>query len=390
MAEEIHTHTVARGFANADEVVLVTTPTTRTVLRPAIHAGGIRGYIIRQKKSTDGTWADTNDVNFAKLPPDSGVSIELNTEGTKILHERLSQLYEVQGQGIGHGDQEFVVGRKDEVLVIDDTNKHRAIQELLNKGYSEEVWDSLTKKDPDLATRLAAAQVQVDRESVIKLFDESLVTEKGNEAFWQKFFETYPWILEAALSASMFMMNGETYLGGKLPDGRNGVGGVATDYLFGDESTKSFAVVDIKKPDSDLVGPIYRGTAGSGQESEIYSMHHELSGGLVQVRTQITVAVEDFQSVLGKGYENINRVHPRGVLISGTLADLTPKQADSFNQFRKGFGDVTVITYDEVLSRIKKLYGLQYVNPAPTAEGDKISEPVTIEDTVIDLEEIPF
>lgn len=390
MAEEIHTHTVARGFANADEVVLATTPTTRTVLRPAIHSGGIRGHIIRQKKGIGGNWADTNEVNFAKLPPDSGVSIELNTEATKILHERLTQLYEVQGKGIGYGDQEFIVGRKDEVLVIDDTNKHQAIQELLDKGYSEEVWESLTKKDPDLAARLAVAQVQVDREAVINLFEELMVTEKGNESFWQKFFETHPWILEAALSASMFMMNGETYLGGKLPDGRNGVGGVATDYLFGDDSTKSFAVVDIKKPNSELIGPIYRGTAGSGQDSEIYSMHHELSGGLVQVRTQITVAVEDFQSVLGKGYENINRVHPRGVLVAGTLADLTQKQADSFNQFRKGFGDVTVITYDEVLSRVKKLYGLQYVNPVPTAESETITEPVAVEDGVIDLAEIPF
>ena len=45
-------------------------------------------------------------------------------------------------------------------------------------------------------------------------------------------------------------VRGETYVGGKSCVGRNGQGGVATDFLFRDESTQSFAVVDIKTPDN--------------------------------------------------------------------------------------------------------------------------------------------
>jgi len=37
MSDEISTHYVKRGFAVADDVVLATTRTTRTVFHPAMH-----------------------------------------------------------------------------------------------------------------------------------------------------------------------------------------------------------------------------------------------------------------------------------------------------------------------------------------------------------------
>ena len=41
------------------------------------------------------------------------------------------------------------------------------------------------------------------------------------------------------------------YLGGKRATGRQGKGGVATDFLFSDDSTKSFAIVEIKTPETE-------------------------------------------------------------------------------------------------------------------------------------------
>lgn len=385
MADSIETHYVKGGFATAGEVVLVQTATTRTIFRPAVHSGGVRGEIIRQKVGTDGKWADISEVDFRRIPADSGVSVELDTAGTKLLYEKLTNLYMVQENGVEWGDQKYVVHKEGEVLIVDDESKHKAIQEILDQGYSEEFWDSLTQKNPDLATRLAAAQVQMDRQVVIQVFEQSMVTQAGVEEYWQKFFQDNPWILEAAFSASVFMIDGETYLGGKRPTGRQGTGGVATDYLFGDESTKSFAVVDIKKPSSGIVGSLYRGVAGSGSDSETYSMHAELSGGVVQVRNQITVAVEHFQSVLGEEYkEKINRVHPKGVLVTGTLQGLSQRQKDSFNQFRHSLHSLTVITYDELLNRLKKLYGLEYENT------DSIASDATSVEEDINFDDIPF
>jgi hypothetical protein len=299
------------------------------------------------------------------MPADCGVSIELDTEATSKLFEKLTQLYSVQGQGVQRGDQDFVVGKKDEVLIVDDTTKATAIKELLDQGYSEDFWHALTEKDPDLASRLASAKLQLDRETAIAEFEKALATERENEAYWQDFFQRNTWILQAVFSAAVFILQGETYLGGKLPMGRQGKGGVATDFLASDESTKSFAVVDIKTPASELVGALYRGSGDSGFSNETYSIHPELSGGVVQVRNQIAVAVEDFSTTLGPGFDGLNRIHPKGVLITGTLSDLSDRERESFNHFRQGLFSLTVITYDEVLRRLQILFGQ---DPSPASD----------------------
>jgi hypothetical protein len=369
LPDSIKTHYVKGGFATSDDIVLSVTARTRVVFRPGMHSTkGVRGEIIRQKVGEDGTWKDVNEVDFRQLPGDCGVAIELGTEATSKLFEKLTHLYQVQEQGVQYGDQDFVVAKKDEVLIVDDDTKAKAIKEMLDQGYSEDFWQALTEKDPDLASRLAIAKLQLDREAVIDEFEASLTTQRENEAYWQDFFSRNPWILQAVFSASVFILGGETYLGGKLPLGRQGKGGVATDFLASDASTKSFSVVDIKTPASGLVGPVYRGAAGSGFQNEIYSIHPELSGGIVQVRNQIAVAVENFSETLGTGFAGLNRVHPKGVLITGTLESLSERERDSLNHFRQGLFSLTVITYDEVLRRLRILFDPE---SASSSSGDE-------------------
>jgi hypothetical protein len=375
MPELITTRSVTRGIVEAEEIELCKTARTRVVFRGGIHEGGVRGFIIRQKIGADGTWKDTNEVNFTHVPADCGVIIELSTEATGNLYARLSQLKEVLRQrGIEHGEQTYIVGTPDETIVVNDQNKAAAIRELLDHGYSEDFWQELAKSNPDLATRLAAARMQYERRQAIAEFEASLTANADSETYWQDFFENRPWILQSAFAAPVVMLNGETYLGGKGPVGRQGKGGVVTDFLFADDSTKSFAVVEIKTPHAKLVGGQYRGERGTGLDNVVFSMDQELSGGVVQVRNQITVAVEDFQSVLKRGFSDaINRIHPKGVLVIGTTTSLSQRQKDSFNQFRHGFHDLTIITFDELLTMLKLLY----VDDRTTADSDRwADEPV--------------
>ncbi|MGH4010814.1 MAG: hypothetical protein ACRDTH_22090 [Pseudonocardiaceae bacterium] len=163
MSDEINTHYVKSGFATADDVVLATTKTTRTVFHPGVHSGGVRGRIVRQKIGTDGTWKEVSEVDFRKMQPDCGVSIELDTEATQKLHDKLTQLYGVQRQGVALGDQKYVVAKEGKALVIDDRNRARVIRTLLDQGYSEDLWRDLAQNNPNLATRLALAQIQLDQ-----------------------------------------------------------------------------------------------------------------------------------------------------------------------------------------------------------------------------------
>jgi hypothetical protein len=356
LSEIVNTYQVADGFAASDDIVLEETPKTRLLFRPGIHNNGVRGYLVRQKRGRAGTWCEVNDINFTSMPPDCGVRIELTTQATSRLYDKLDQLYTVQSQGIEPGDQSFVLARQDEAVVIDDSNKATAIRALLDKGYSEEFWNALTQDDPDLATRLAIAKVEFDRRQVVTEYEVSLALHNENEDFWQVFFQQHPWILQAALSVPVFYLQADCYIGGKRAIGRQGSGGVATDFLFSDESTKSFAAVEIKTPATGLVGASYRGQRDTGYDNETYSMHSDLTGGIVQVRNQIAVAVEDFRSVIGRDYVDLNCVHPKGVLIAGTASRLRKRQKDSFNHFRQSLFGLTVITYDELLHRLKLLF----------------------------------
>jgi hypothetical protein len=342
----------------SDDVVLTESARTRTIFRPGLHGGGVRGHIIRQKRGVDRTWADANEVNFNHVPPDCSVQIELDTNATDKLFTKLTHLYRVQGRGIAYGDHNFVVAEQDEVILVNDQNKAAVIKALLDQQLSEEFWDALSTTDPDLASRLAAGRLQYDREQTIRTFEKNLTDHSDDEAHWQKFFEAHDWILQTIFSSTVYFLGGDVYVGGKGPVGRQGRGGVATDFLFSDDSSKSFSVVEIKTPNTRLVGGRYRGSDGTGQSNETYSMHSDLTGGIVQTRNQISVAIDSFESVLGPGFgHRLNRVHPKGVLVVGRIADLGQRELESFNHFRHGLNSLTVITYDELLKRLQLLFG---------------------------------
>ena len=54
--------------------------------------------------------------------------------------------------------------------------------------------------------------------------------------------------------------------------------------------------------------------------------------------------------------ENVRSPLPHGVLVIGTYDSLSDEQKKSFNYFRQGLFGLTVITFDELLHRLKQLY----------------------------------
>lgn len=356
MVDHVETHSVARGVANTDPVIVEETSKTRVVFKPTIHEGGIRGDLIRQNKDSDGNWSEVGKVNFRNADPDTVVSIPLRTEALRKLYDELSKLYAVQGRGVLPGSHSYVVAQKDEIVVTNE-NLAQIIQKLIDENHSQEFWDTLVENQSDFAMRLAESQIQRNRMVVIGQFEQDMQSHGDSEKHWQNFFGEHPWILQSAFAFTAFQLQGETYVGGKNCRGRNGQGGVATDFLFQDESTQSFAVVDIKTPNTELMaGRIYRGKDGSSGSNVVYPVSGHLSGGVIQVRTQIAEAIRSFDSQLGYSFPELNRVHPRGVLVAGNYTNLNEEQKRSFNHFRHGLFGLTVITFDELLSRLRQLY----------------------------------
>ena len=104
-----------------------------------------------------------------------------------------------------------------------------------------------------------------------------------------------------------------------------------------------------------MTGACYRGKGGSDSNNELYKIHGDLTGGIVQMENQICTAIEDFQVVLEKDYKDLNRFNPTGVLIAGCYSKMTPFEQKSFDLFRKSLGKNQVYTFDEVLEKLKIL-----------------------------------
>ena len=89
----------------------------------------------------------------------------------------------------------------------------------------------------------------------------------------------------------------------------------------------------------------------------------------------MTVAVESFSETLGPAFAGLNRVHPKGVLIAGTLQGLGQREQDSLNYFRQGLFSFTMITYDEVLQRLRILFDHEPTQDSVSAAEEPDDDP---------------
>lgn len=357
-----------QGYSEFDPIVIDETSTTQLRFEPGAHSSkGPRGKLIRVKKDRDRSIASPPSFthNFSTMKPGEGIYVEIGTEAFETLRSKMNALASLQqsGQLPTHNQPqaEYVSKSDPTVIVADDKSRADVIRELLKKGHSEDIWLQLAEDNPGLASRLASAQMQLDRRSGIAEFESTMADPAASEDRWHEFFKRNTWMLDTVFPVPMVYLDDEVYLGGKLAQGRNGRGGVATDYLFKDASTKSFAVIELKTPNCDLIGSQYRGNRAAHDTSEdfdneVYSVHAKLSGAIVQVRNQIAVAQREFVTTLGRTHDDLEAVHPVGVVIAGSYSRMSDAQQRSFDHFRRSLHGVQVITFDELLRQLRTIY----------------------------------
>lgn len=115
--DQIRTQSVARGVADASPLIIAETSKTRIVFEPRIHGTGVRGILIRQNKNQEGAWSDTSEIDFRNAAPDITVSIPLKTSGLKHLYDFLTELYLLQSNGVERGQHDYVVAKKEEIVI---------------------------------------------------------------------------------------------------------------------------------------------------------------------------------------------------------------------------------------------------------------------------------
>lgn len=348
MFGRIITRSTSNATMDINPIVLRETSNSRLIFAPVwVDASGnpLRGVFRYEKKSRLGTWEAVEHEKLNSLKTDEGYELSLKGEEVATLLNRLGEINTTLAKyGHSYGTSVMPLTKESAPGIF------LQIGDICNRDWVIEQLRALEDTNfENLGLAIGRARI----ESAIADMEASFTN--TDEKYWQTFFEERPWILQQVFAFPVIYLQGETYLGGKNSRGRQGSGGSATDFLYKNGSNGSFAVVEIKEPGCRLLGSCYRGEEGCEENNEVYRVHGDLSGGVVQMENQIHIATEYFKSQIGNDFDGLTSLNPSGVLIAGTYQGLSDVQKKSFDLFRKSLGKNQILTFDEVLSKLKLL-----------------------------------
>ncbi|MBP6945359.1 DUF4263 domain-containing protein [Patescibacteria group bacterium] len=327
--------------------VIQETGMTRKILRatvvenPKNPLAGFKVALVHQRKKTSDQWEDAAAINLSALKAGEGVRLDLNSEATLKLFTELQSLQAISSEyGVQFG-QKII-----EVQKIDSAQADK-VRKLISDQYPSEMLQLLDEKHPELISKLAAIKIQQERKGTLKEFQASLKQEFP-ESYWQKFFETNPWIFGYGLRYQFLKpaIEGQPHYGAK---NIQGTGGQEGDFLQTTEAAVRFTVlVEIKKPQTPLLKDEYRN--GSWRVSD------EIVGGVSQLQNNCRTwdVSGSRQEENLEHLKNTYTVEPKAILVVGNSNELdSHAKRTSFELFRRNLHNPDLLTFDELYERAK-------------------------------------
>lgn len=225
-------------------------------------------------------------------------------------------------------------------IKINDTDKQAAMSLVVEDK------STVKQTDPVTLTKLKNDIELVSLERLISSY-EKLLTKKTKEDTWQRLFNENPFILSLAFGYPAIKISDQASVGGKR---LSGDGEKITDYLIKNGVTNNLALIEIKKPSSVLLNKTaYRGA--------VYCASTELTGSVTQVLDQCYQLQQNIASI--KSNDRIYDIESYAVhciLIIGTMPN-DEDERKSFEIYRRNSKNVQIITFDELLLKLKQLHG---------------------------------
>lgn len=204
----------------------------------------------------------------------------------------------------------------------------------------------IAEEQPEALIKLRNTIELVSLEELIERY-QSLLDKKAKEPTWQKLFQQNPFILSMAFSSPIIIMQDQAYVGGI---GISGSGSKISDFFGVHSLSDNATIIEIKTPGAKLLNKTpYR--------DNVYNASAELAGAVNQVLDQRMKFQQEALILKSKSKGvQFEAYHTSGVLIIGTIpSDTDHKQ--SFELFRGNSKDVMIITFDELLEKLKQLLG---------------------------------
>lgn len=365
--EKVETRSTSLHSAICSDIVIREGEQTRLLFRPEIvdnptnPSARVRGRFVYQKKAKKDAWADFEKESLSSLKKGEHFQLEIASGELYALLLELRKLYELhRDQGIPQGRREFVL-LEDHIarfLVASERDLHeyfsshsgdaiktlqRALRWLSSSAEAAERFADETAPLPEINALVGLANLR----AVHKIWTEN--SRNPDEAFWQDVFERHAYILSQIFAYPIAIIQNKAYVGGKLV---GNVGGQLVDFLGTVPSSGSAVLIEIKTPETKLLGGEYR--------DDIYPPSADLGGAIAQVLRYRESLLSNLDALIKGRPGVLSTAEPRCVVIVGNAArQLTDSnRRDCFERIRERLFGVTVVTYDELFGRVKGLIGL--------------------------------
>ena len=211
--------------------------------------------------------------------------------------------------------------------------------------------DVLRANVPQLAAeqpkRVALVQQELELANLDQVIDvyEAMMKAKCVEEEWQQFFSDNPFALHLSFGYPVIKIRDKAVVGGRDFSGRSGS---ITDFLVKNRMTHNAALVEIKTPQEHLVSPeVYR--------QGIYAPHRDLVGAVNQVLDQKVKFERSFAGSRGEEPELELEAYGVGCVVIAGNTPADRAKVKSFELFRRNSKNVDIITFDELLAKLKEL-----------------------------------
>ena len=167
-----------------------------------------------------------------------------------------------------------------------------------------------------------------------------------SESFWQRFLSENPFILRLAFGIPVAVFGEQVAVGGAT---FNGTGEKIADFIFRAGNLGNMAIVEIKTPQTALM-------ENSSYRRGVYAPTKHITGAVSQVldqRYQLQMSINN-RKVATRVFD-VYTYAIQGLVIAGRDPNDQDAQK-SFELFRGNLKDVAVVTFDELLAKLRALH----------------------------------
>lgn len=362
--KEIAIESTSSHSATCSDIVLRSGKRVRLIFRPEIVDNAnnpearVRGRFIYQRKADAESWEAFDRVTLASLKKGEGYQLELHSDEVLTLRHDLYELARLHREvGIPKGHAHFLKIEDNLGDLLQLTESELAEFLSANADDAIKVFGRVLRwlcETPEIAAKLALNETELPTLNAlisranIRAILEAWRNNQSNpsEEFWQRELSKHSFVLGFLFAYPIVVIRGKAYVGGKEYDNTHGN---LVDFLARVPTSRNAALIEIKTPQTPLLGVEYR--------QDVFPPSTDLIGAVSQVIHYRESLLDDTRV---RDTADLSVSEPRCLIIAGSAATelVDDFRKRSFERFRERLLGVQVVTFDEVFRRIEDVNAL--------------------------------